>query len=280
MIRAVLRATAAWGGGGVAAALAAPPALAAAELLHYPATVSTALAVGAVLVLAPMGAARGALNGAERVMVPAAGGALAEQLEAQELDWTALDEGARTLRAQADRLDISASLLSTTGGGTLARGVVGLFMPSTEVLLEHIATETTAAATAGRRGAIDGGAIDGGGGRGEFLNLAKGATNGMIAGQITSARDKITMVGLGLSALMVVGAVIVDRSTHAAVQKKERALQSVKDSVQSAKDLAEEGRSTMTRAGDAAKGTWHLWKTKMSRSGGGGENQTKPPGDD
>mgnify|MGYP006140998607 CR=1 FL=1 len=283
----------------MAVALTAPHALAAAGLLFYPAVVSTSLVGGAALVLAPMGAVRGALFGAEHLMVPAAGNVFADRLRAQQLDWTTLDEGARTLRARAEEFDISASLLSTTSGGVLARGAVGLFMPSTESLLEHIAAETSAASENVISGGVD---------SSDFLSLAKAATNGMIAGQITGARDKVTVGALGLSAVLVVGAIVVDHLTHAAVQKKETALQSVKDKVQSvkikvqsAKDLAEEGRSaavrvgqnqmqsakdiaedsrsTVSRAGQVAQSKWQNWKTRISSGRKGEEGTRSPPAD-
>ena len=69
--------------------------------------------------------------------------------------------------------------------------MLGLFLPSTEVLLEHVAKETSN--TGGQ----------------EFLNLAKGATNGLIAGQITNVRDKLTLLGAIVVGTVVVGTAVV-----------------------------------------------------------------------
>ena len=187
----------------MAVALAAPQALAAAQILHYPTTASAALVGWALVGLAPLGAARGLLNSAEELLVPAAGTLLVEQMKAQNVDWTALDEGTRGLRSHAESLDITGLLLSEKKGGTLVRGVVGRFMPSTEVLLEHIAAETSLAHSGH-----------------DFLSLAKGATNGMIAGHITSVRDKATTAALGLTVLFTCGVIMLDYLAKAATKKE------------------------------------------------------------
>jgi hypothetical protein len=210
LIRQIATSTFLWGSSSTAISLYLPAILASAEVIHFPNTVSTVLLATSIAILTPLGFARGMLNGTEATIVPAAGNIVAAELKHQNLEH--LNAGARSFREHVDQFDISSSLLSSSGFGTLSRGMLGLFMPSTEVVLEHIAKESSNNI-----------------GNQDFLNLAKGATNGLIAGQITNFRDKVTMLGLGLTGVIVVGTIVSDQAAGKVKMKKDKVINDVKE---------------------------------------------------
>jgi hypothetical protein len=233
MLRQIATSTFLWSSSSTAISLYLPALLASAELIHFPTTVSTVLFTTSIAVLTPLGAARGFLNGTESTVVPAAGNLVAAELEKQNLD--RLNAGARSLREHADQFDLSSSLLGTSGFGTFNRGVLGLVLPSTEVLLEHVAKETSN--TGGQ----------------EFLNLAKGATNGLIAGQITNVRDKLTLLGAIVVGTVVVGTVVSDQAAGKLAKAKEKI---IKESLKETKEKARRvERTAKARTLDGGR-TW------------------------
>jgi hypothetical protein len=202
-----------WGSSSGAISLYLPAVLASADIIHFPNTVSTVLLTASLAILTPLGFARGILNGTETILVPAAGNIVAAELKHQNLDH--LNSGTRAFHKHADQFDISSSLLSSSGFGTVSRGVLGMFMPSTEVLLEHVAKESSTNA-----------------GNQEFLNLLKGATNGLLAGQIMNARDKLTMLGLGVTGVIVVGTIVSDQAAGKMKQKKDEIISDAQEKKQ------------------------------------------------
>ena len=240
MLRQIATSTFLWSASSTAISLYLPALLASAEFIHFPNTVSTVLLTTSVAVLAPLGAARGFLNGTESTVVPAAGNLVAVELKKQNLD--RLNAGARSLREHADQFDLSSSLLGTSSFGTFNRGVLGLFLPSTEVLLEHVAKETSN--TGGQ----------------EFLHLAKGATNGLIAGQITNVRDKLTLLGLAVTGAIVVGTVVSDQAAGNLSKKKEKMMHN-------AKEKKEEIMSKMNNIVDGSRGKFSRAKDSWNTFG-------------
>ena len=250
MLRQIATSTFLWSSSSTAISLYLPALLASAELIHFPTTVSTVLFTTSIAVLTPLGAARGFLNGTESTVVPAAGNLVAAELEKQNLD--RLNAGARSLREHADQFDLSSSLLGTSGFGTFNRGVLGLFLPSTEVLLEHVAKETSN--TGGQ----------------EFLNLAKGATNGLIAGQITNVRDKLTLLGAIVVGTVVVGTVVSDQAAGKLAKTKEKMMHH-------ATEKKEEIMSKMNNIVDGSRGKFSRAKDSWNTFGGGSK-KTKDDG--
>ena len=217
MLRRITTSTFLYASSSTAISLYLPSVLASSGLIHFPTTVSATLLATSLCLVTPVGFARGVLNGAETTLVPAAGNAVATQLEQQNLKQ--LDQSTKEILQ-----DTPASLLSASGGGTAARMMLGLFLPSTEVLLEHIAVETSK-----KNGD-------------HFVNLTRGATNGLIAGQITNVRDKCTLVGLGLAAVAVVATVAVDQAAGKVKQTKDEVVASVQENTDQAMATVKKSR--------------------------------------
>ena len=211
-LRRIFTTGARWGGYSGLLSLTLPHALAASStsLIYYPTTVAAATFATSTLVLFPVGLLRGVSLYAEDLSVPSTGDAVANHLRKHHAQGTTLAEAATTLRQGADDFDITRSLLSK--GGVASRALLGLFLPSTEVLLEHLAREAPAATDSE-----------------EFLRLARGTTNGLIAGQIVVARDRITMAGGGIAAIVLCCVVVADQAAGRTKRAKDEVVAKVQE---------------------------------------------------
>ena len=203
-----------WGGSSSILSLTLPTYLATSGIIHFPTTVSTAFLATSIFILFPIGILRGILNATEHATIPAAGNAVVSQFKQHNItsdNLQLLNQSTQSLKEGVQEFNLSSTLISNSGGGFVARGLLGLFLPSTEVVLEHISIETSK--TPGQ----------------EFLNLAKGATNGLIAGQITVIRDRLTMAGVFVAGTAVAVTIAADQTTAAAIEKKEQVVNQVKE---------------------------------------------------
>ena len=219
-VRKIISSTIAWGGTSVALSATLPHYLS--SIIHFPTTCSTAFVLTSIFILTPTGFLRGCANSVEDLAVPAAGNAVIKHLKRHDLHTVEFFEsGAQSLRQGAHSFDLSSSLLSSTGSGVMIRALLGLFLPSTEVLLEHLAAETktptttistSTTATTATTATVNTGE--------EFLQLARGTTNGLIAGQIVVFRDRFTMLGLLIAMGAVAATIGADQAAHAGVESK------------------------------------------------------------
>lgn len=153
--------------------------------------VTSSFTVGAVVILVPLGVFRGVLNATESIMIPTVSDAMVDQMRVQHYSCM----GTSIPISPQGRIErASSTLLSTADFGPLMRGIVGLFLPSTEIVLERIAQES-AKGIAGS----------------DYAKLVRGVTDGIISSQIALTRDKFTFLGITLSIMVVMGTIVVDR---------------------------------------------------------------------
>ncbi len=264
--RRVLSGAAAWGGASAVLVQVAVPLLAQQGLVHAPATVAAALTLGAVGVLAPTGAARGALHAAERQLVPAAGDAAAAAWAASAppaaggVVQRRADELRDTLGASLRGDNLQANILNNSGAGGMAtRGLLSVFLPSTDMVIEHVVADLGAASP------------DGAAAISSVEALLRAGTNGLVAGHIANARDKSTGLGLLVMAAVVGGTFMVDRAAGKAAAKKkqlEEDYAAAKEKIQaSVGGIAEDARAAKDRVMGGAKDRWEQWQQQDKDDG-------------
>ena len=229
--RRAASATALWTIPSVAISNTVLPALGASGHLWSPATVTAGVTAACLGVLFPLGAARGGLNAVEHLVVPAVGDSVADVAVASTRALggdanTSAQRGASGLRTRLEAAlssndSLHANVMNNTGAsGMLTRAAIAMFLPRIDVLMDHVVLASASSASSASapaspaaaannlygvdratasKGGSTGSGVDGAlsssataAGGDDVGTLVRVATNGLVAGQIAGARDKVT----------------------------------------------------------------------------------------
>ena len=224
--RRAASATALWTIPSVAISNTVLPTLGASGHIWSPATVTAGVTAACLGVLFPLGAARGGLNAVEHLVVPAVGDSVANVAVASTSALggdanTSAQRGAAGLRTRLEEAlssndSLHANVMNNTGAsGMLTRAAIAMFLPRIDVLMDHVVLASASASSASSaaatnnlygvdratasKGGSTGSGVDGAlsssattGGGDDVGTLVRVATNGLVAGQIAGARDKVT----------------------------------------------------------------------------------------
>lgn len=217
-IRRPLFGAASWGGVGCTFALTVPGVMENFGLIYSSGVVGTAAMVGAVCVLAPLGAARSAIAVTHELAVDS--GAVASA--AREVYSTAVaNTGSTTtlqdaLREAADRGSLLGGIAAGGGmQGTMGRMMLSPFLPSTAMMLERVEAALNEPRTEDMPSTGD-------------QEIVAAAASGLVEGFIQDKKDTATMVGIGLFAGIVGVGIAVDYGTSTAVRKI-KTIKTIKD---------------------------------------------------
>jgi hypothetical protein len=204
--------------------------------VFYPGFFTSSALLAATLTMLPMGAARGACNAAEQMLVPATGEAVGRAWDTTAsaatavgvMDAAAVNGQVRAFRETMKSRSLMVDILNSTGVlGAPLRRLAASFLPSADVLVDKIVL-ASARSTGGGGG--------GGGGSSDSAALIAAAANGVVHEHVAGVRTKATVAGLVALGLSLGVVVAIDQSAGRTAAAAQEAKDAAAAKIQKAKD--------------------------------------------
>lgn len=231
-----------WSAGGIASTAVLVKILSMSGLVYHPAILTPTAITAAVLFTVPLGAARGACDVAEYILVPATGQYAAQAWNAagaaaENLGVDAQAQGFRQLlREQLNTRSLVSDVLNTSGVlGMPIRLALGAVLPNTDAIIDKLVASSYSS------------------GASHSAVLVEAAANGVVAGHVATVRDNATTLALAALGLSIVAMSLIDQSVGRGKSKVQEAQDAAAEKVAQSRDaLVSAGQTAGRAVGEAS----------------------------